>query len=144
MTLDMTGCHVIYLGFTYACQSTSAPLSNTIKLAGTFETTYLTDAKTKPGIKFDIAVTRIACGYGAPPPTFATLSGSVLGTLSVPACGIESNKGTINFEGDEQITGTGPSVTLTSTNAVETEQAPGGLGADISVEFSKAIKVTCV
>jgi|GEM_PF-3284807 len=144
MTLDMTGCHVIFNGFTYPCQSTSAPLSNTIKLAGTFETTYLTDGKTKPGIKFNIAATRIGCGYAAPPPTVATLSGSVLGTLPAPACAVESNKGTINFAGDQQITGTGPSITLMSTNAAETEQAPGGLSADLSVEFSKAIKVTCV
>lgn len=145
LVLDMTGCHLVFsMGFTNPCHSFTAPLSNTIKLAGSFVTTYLTDDKTKPGIKFTIATTRIMCLGGE-----ATLSGSVLGTLSSPACGVQASKGTIKFatEGPElqehrQITGTGPSITLTSTggeNAV-----PGGLDLDLAIGFSKEAKITCV
>jgi len=144
LALDMTGCHLVVMGFTNPCHSSSAPLSNTIKLAGSFETTYLTDDKTKPGIKFTIATTRIMCLGGE-----ATLSGSVLGTLSSPACGVQASKGTIKFatEGPElqqhrQITGTGPSITLTSTGGEN--QVPGALDLDLAIGFSKEVKITCV
>ena len=142
MTIHLTGCHVINLGITTPCQSISAPLSNTIKLAGTFETTYLTDGKTKPGIKFTIASTPIGCGFGSPQ-TVATLSGSALATLSAPACGAASNKGTISFVSDLQITGTGPSIAWTSTSKSGTE-ATGGLSASLAIEFSKSTTITCV
>jgi hypothetical protein len=146
MTLDMTGCHIINLGLTTPCQSISAPLLNTIKLAGTFETTYLTEGKTKPGLKFTIPGTTIGCGFKSPPQGPLTMSGSVLGTLSTPACGAESNKGTVSFTGnpqDRQITGTGPLITWTSTSNSGNE-AMGDLLADLPIEFSKSTKVTCV
>jgi hypothetical protein len=150
MVLDVTGCHIYYMGFTYPCKSASAPLSNTVRLAGSFETTYLTDGNTKPGIKFTIPPTQVICGVinvG-----FTTLSGSTLGTLSSPACGAESGKGTIDFkvvgalppkEEHRQITGTGAFIEWISSPGPERE-SPAGLGADLAIEFSESVTLTCV
>lgn len=152
MVLDLTGCHLLSMGFTYPCHSASAPLSNTISFAGSFATTYVTDAKTKPGIKFTIPSTQIICGLQNA--GIVTLSGSSLGTLSAPACGAESTKGTVNFkvvtaipeapqEEHRQITGTGPFVDWASTAGPESKST-AGLTVDLSLQFSKSIKVTCV
>jgi hypothetical protein len=147
MALDMTGCHIMDSGITIPCQSLFAPLADTIALAGSFETTYLTDGKTKPGVKFTIPATQIRCSAAT-----IALSGSVLGTLSTPGCGVESAKGTLSFSAwsgesgvvqeHTQITGTGSTIMLTST--VSEKNDPAGLTADLAVGFSKSVKVTCL
>jgi len=90
---DFTGCHVV-LGFTFKCHSLNSALSNTVTTKGTYH--LVTLPGNKPGMLVTLEPTTITAEAGGlTKPTIVT--GSLLGTITSPACGGESKSMTISF-----------------------------------------------
>lgn len=146
LSVQWTNCHIVVLGFTIACRTPGSALSNSMNMAGTFVTTYLTDAKTKPGIRFSPGTTTVECGSTTP----IIFTGSVLGTITSPACGGESSTATLSFtrtsgvQDHKKITGTGSEFNLTAETKGSGTKRQAALSAQGTVTFSHVIKLTCV
>jgi hypothetical protein len=80
MGLDFTGCHTSVFGFTAACKTESAPLSNTILSSGTFH--MITLPNKEPGILVTPVPTTIVCAGISK----ITVEGNLIGTITKPAC----------------------------------------------------------
>jgi hypothetical protein len=88
--LDFTHCHVVVLGLTSECHTAGAPLNNTIVSSGVF---HVITVNNKPGILVTPVATTIVCPAISSPVVF----GNVIGTITSPACGVESKSITVAF-----------------------------------------------
>ena len=151
LTFDFTGCHIVVLGFTIKCRSAGSALDNTIQVAGEYHTTYLTDAKTVPGISITPGSPTVLCGS-----TRVTVTGTILGTLTAPKCGASANQYAFSFTATNGVqdhrhtTGTGATDTLivhTENSAGEvTSTVHGALVASGTINFPVGVSptLTCV
>jgi len=88
LDVDLTGCHVTVFGTTIACKTAGAPVNNTIKQSGVFHAITINE---KPGILGTAAATSLSCG------SLSTMNvaGSLIGTITSPACGTASKSMTL-------------------------------------------------
>jgi len=124
MSLDFTGCHFQpFPGFTAKCHTSGSALDNTNKSSGTFH--LITINSGKPGILVTPVVTTVQCA-GI---TNTIIGGNVIGTITSPACGVESTEMTTTFAATESTqqhkTYTGTTFTLTSKTG---DNAPKNAG----------------
>jgi hypothetical protein len=90
-TIDATGCHATVFGFTAKCHTAGSALDNTIRNSGTFH--LITTSTGKPGMLVTQETTTIICGGISN----TIVHGSVIGTITSPACGVESKSLTLSF-----------------------------------------------
>jgi len=149
ISLDYTNCHIVVLGFTIACKTSGAPVNNTIALNNVpFDLTYATDDKTKPAILVTNVASEVLCGSTTP----INVTGSVMGTITAPACGGTSNTATIKFKATSnvqehmKITNTGTAFDLKAETKGSGIQRTAGLNteATITLANSKTATLTCV
>jgi hypothetical protein len=140
ITLDFTHCHIIILGVTRECKTAGAPLPNTIKSSGVF---HVITINNKPGVLVTPVKTAIECQSA-----FATINvaGNVIGTITSPACGVESKNLVTKFtsaaQTQEHKTYTGTSYNLTAqTGSGEVKEA--GLNAEATLVSATAGKINC-
>jgi hypothetical protein len=111
-----TACHIVVLGFTEPCKTTGALVNNTIAFNGTF---HLITINSKPAILVT-PVARVECANI----TAINVGGNVIGTITSPACGVESKNMTIKFSASgptqEHKTYTGVNYNLTSQTGTGT------------------------
>jgi hypothetical protein len=139
LTIDFTGCHVNVI-FTIPCHTAGAPLNNTIAASGTFHTITV---NSKPGIMVTPNNTVIECAGIST----VTVSGNgVIGTITSPACNVESKEMTVAFSA----TGTTQNhLAYTGTNYDLKSQTSGGslltagLTQSATLKSATAGKVTC-
>jgi len=104
MTLDFTGCSAPNpLGGTAPCKSAGAPLNNTIASGGTFH--LITVKSGVPGVLVTANTTELKCEvFGFNITTH--VEGNVIGTIISPsACGVSSNKMTVEFKATSDASG---------------------------------------
>jgi hypothetical protein len=139
LTIDLTGCHVNVI-FTIPCHTTGAPLNNTISASGSF---HVITVNNKPGVLGTPTNTAIECAGIS---TVAISGNGIIGTITSPACNVESKKATVAFSA----TGTTQNhIAYTGVNYDLKAQTSGGslltagLTASGTLESSTAGKVTC-
>lgn len=91
MYFDFTGCHKNVFGFTVKCRTAGSPLDNTVTMSGTFH--MITFGSNKPALLMTPVSTVVECAGIAK----TTISGSVIGTITSPACGGESKGFSVSF-----------------------------------------------
>jgi hypothetical protein len=113
-SIDATGCHATVFGFTAKCHTSGSALDNTIKSAGTFH--LITTSTGKPGLLVTAETTTVVCAGISN----TVMHGSLIGTITSPACGAESTEFTANFsatgtvQDDLEYTGTKYDFTATT------------------------------
>jgi opacity protein-like surface antigen len=138
ISLDYTNCHIIVLGFTIACKTAGAPLSNTIALNSVpFSTTYPTAGK--PGITIGPVNVTVSCGSTTP----LVITGSVTGTITAPECGKSSETAKLVFKATNNIQEHGA-----SQLSAETEESgvkkKAGLNTEATIKFPQVSTLTCI
>jgi hypothetical protein len=149
ITLTFTGCKTPNF-FNAECHSVGQS-SGVIKTGtSVFHNTYLTDAKTTPGVLVTPpsggVFATITCA------TFftTTVAGNgIIGHLESPKCGASSTTGTLNFSATEttqnfrQVTGTGTIYSLTATTSGGEPRTAAEI-AEGTVTYAETATVTCV
>jgi hypothetical protein len=151
ITLDFTGCHIMVV-FTIQCKSIGSTVGNTVAVSGDFNTTYTSKDKTKPGITVTPTNATLICGTQR-----IRVTGSVLGTITAPACNTASNTATMSFtqtggvQDHRFVTNTGSEEVLKATteNSDGTpvgSEVNGALEAEATITFpvGSTPKITCV
>jgi len=152
IALTFHGCTTSFFGFPVACNSATQP-SGTIKTnSSVFHTTYLTDAKTKPGVLVTPPAgevfTTIICGGFA---NIEVKGNGILGELKAPECGKSSKTATLDFAATgssqtfKKVTATGidyslNSVTEGGTTVTAAEVAEG----TVTYAGGESATLTCV
>jgi len=148
--LTFKGCTTSFFGFPVECHSTGQ--ANNVITTGTsvFHNTYLTDAKTTPGILVTPpsggVFTKITCAGIS---TIEVKGNGIIGDLESPKCGGSSKTGTLNFTATgasqtfKQVTGTGTAFDLTATTSGGSAVTAAEV-AEGTVTFAESITVTCV
>lgn len=146
ISFDYTNCHVVILGFTIACKTEGAPLSNTIALNNlAFDTPYATDDITKPALLITNINTTIICGNTTP----FILTGNVMGTVTSPGCGGTASSATLLFiasvavQEHMQISGTGTKFDLLTETKSSGTKKTTGLDSEITIKFDNNLTLTC-
>jgi len=151
VSLTFEGC-TGELGFFHPSCNSSGQSTGVIKTnTSAFDTVYLTDAKTTPGILVTpptggVYATIICAGFS----NIEVKGNGVIGDLEAPKCGESSKTGTLNFTATgsvqtyKQNTATGTVFNLTSTtegggSAVEAAEVAKG-----ATTFAEEVTVTCV
>ncbi|HVD39352.1 MAG TPA: hypothetical protein VNC15_11020 [Solirubrobacterales bacterium] len=91
MTLVYTGCHTSVFGFTAKCHTTGSAADNTVVSGGTLH--IFTSFAVAPRILVTMNPTEIICAGISN----TYVEGSLIGTITSPACGTSSNKLTLSF-----------------------------------------------
>jgi hypothetical protein len=140
INFDFTGCHTTVFGLTTNCRTSSSPLDNTIKSSGAFH--LITNSSGKPGMLVTPVVTTIICA-GI---TNMITGGNIIGTITSPACGTESNELITKFNStgavQEHTLYTGSTYALTLRTG---ENAPkvAGLTSIIATKSATKGKLNC-
>jgi hypothetical protein len=90
MTLDITGCHGIFFGFTVKCHTFASPLDNTVIMSATF---HLITSNQKPAVLTTVNPVTVTCIKGFN----VIVSGSSIATISSPICSQESKALKLSF-----------------------------------------------
>jgi len=136
IVLDYTSCRSFS-----SCKTEGAPVSNTIKTAGTF---HLITVNSQPGILVTPDHTTIVCaGFSN-----TTVTGNVIGTITSPNCGGSSKKMTIAFNSNntpvqEHKTYTGVSYNLTSQTGTTGTIKEAGLTSSMTIESLTESTLDC-
>jgi hypothetical protein len=119
--LTFHGCTTSFFGFPVACNSAGQPSGTIVTATSVFHTTYVTDAKTNPGVLVTPpssgVFTTIICGGFA---NIEVKGNGIIGELTAPKCGVVSKTATLNFtavgssQTRTQVTGTGTVFSLNS------------------------------
>jgi hypothetical protein len=148
--LTFKGCTTSFFGFPVECHSTGQ--ANNVITTGTsvFHNTYLTDAKTTPGILVTPPTggvfTTITCAGLS---SIAVGGNGIIGHLESPKCGGSSTTGTLNFQATgssqtyKKVTATGTEYSLKATTSGGSAVAAGEV-AEGTVTFAESITLTCV
>jgi hypothetical protein len=146
VSFDYTNCHIVVLGFTIPCNTTGAPVNNTIAMSNVpFDLVYTSAGSTKPGMLITNLNTTVRCGSTTP----IILSGSVMGTITAPACGGSSSKWTFNFsatgsvQDHMQIGGVGAKFDLVAETQGSGTKRTSGLDATFTLTLPGAYTLTC-
>jgi hypothetical protein len=151
ITLTFHGCATSFFGFPVSCNSAGQP-SGTIKTGtSVFHNTYVTDAKTNPGVLVTPPTgglfTTIICGGFA---NIEVRGNGIIGELTAPKCGAAAQKtATLNFAATgssqnlKKVTATGTEYSLTSgteggSTVTASEVAEG------TVTYTENATLTCV
>ena len=140
ISLDFTHCHIVILGVTRKCKTAGAPLPNTIKSSGVF---HVITINNKPGVLVTPVKTAIECESAF---SAINVAGNLIGTITSPACGVESKTLVTKFtslgQTQEHKIYTGTSYNLTAqTGTGEVKEA--GLTTEATLESATAGKVNC-
>jgi hypothetical protein len=142
VTLDFIGCTAEFFGIKVNC-NTSGAASGTIANSGTFHLVTLPGEK--PGIFVTgIHVTIICAGFSN-----STVKGTVIGTITSPACSGESNTLNLSFESKNTATqehladNTGTKAALTSETAGSGKAVASGLTGSGTVTSASKGKLDC-
>jgi len=150
LNLTFQGCSTEFFGFPVSCNS-NGQASGTVKTATTvFHDTYLTDAKTTPGILItpptSEVITTIICSSFA---NVEIIGNGIIGHFESPQCGTSSKTRTLNFTATaasqtfKQVTGTGTVFEPLYRTEGRTS-VTGALVAEMTVTFSENATLTCV
>lgn len=138
LTLDFTGCHINVLGFTVKCRSANSPADNTIASGGAFDAiTY----NNKPAMLVTANPTTLSCASSN-----IEVTGSVIGTITAPACNVESNTATIaftktgNVQNHKLYTGKEYYLTANTDPSAEVEAA---IETTVTITSVPKMKMTC-
>jgi hypothetical protein len=151
--LTFHGCTTSFFGFPVSCNS-SGQASGTIKTAtSVFHTTYVTDAKTKPGVLVTPPTTApagvfttIICGGFA---NIEVKGNGIIGELTAPGCGGVSKTATLNFTATgavqnlKKVTATGTEFSLNSVTEGGSTVAAAEV-AEGTVTYTENATLTCV
>jgi hypothetical protein len=138
-----SGCHTIIFGFTAKCHTTGSPLDNTIASSGTFHLiTYVNGATSVPAMLGTSTATTVICAGISNIET----TGSVISTITKPACG-ESSKtatgkaaATSGVQNEKTYTGVQYFGKARTSGGAYLET---GLDAEATITFSTALKLVC-
>lgn len=150
--LTFKGCITSFFGFPVECHSTGQ-LNNVITTGtSVFHNTYLTDAKTTPGILVTPPTGGVFSVITCAGLSSITVAGNgIIGDLASPKCGATSNTGTLNFSATGSVQNV-KSPTATSVNGVYnlTATTSGGTAveageqAEGTATYAESVTVTCV
>jgi hypothetical protein len=151
ISLTFKECTTSFFGFPVSCNSSGAASGIINTNASVFHTTYLTDAKTTPGVLVTPPTSgvfaTIICGSFA---TIEVKGNGIIGHLESPKCGEKKKTATLNFSATgasqtfKQVTGTGTAFNLksrTESNGTEVEASEVAEG---TVTFAEEATLTCV
>jgi hypothetical protein len=138
ISLDFTGCKAAFL---FPCHTAGA-LSETIKSSGTF---HVITYENKPAVLVTPVTTKITCpGVGN---EVHVEGNGVIGTITSPACNVNSNNMTIQFSAtgptQNHRTYTGVNYELKVKTLPSGHQTPAGLNATATLTSIDPGKVTC-
>jgi len=91
ISYDFTGCHATVFGITAKCRTSGSAVDNTIKTSGTFH--FITTPQKAPATLITLATTTMICAGISN----TVWHGNLIGTVTSPACGVESNEMTTSF-----------------------------------------------
>jgi len=139
----VSGCHTFIFGITAKCHTTGSPLDNTIASSGTFHLiTYVNASTSVPAMLGTSTPTTVLCAGISEIET----SGSVISTITKPACG-ESSKtatgkasATSGVQNEKTYTGVNYNPMARTKNGAWLET---GLDAEATITFSQALKLVC-
>jgi hypothetical protein len=144
MNITLTGCEAEFLFFRVGC-NTSGAASKTIVTSGTFHLITFVNPKAekRPAILLTLATPEIICAGFAN----TTLHGSIIGTITSPACNGESTSMGISFNSNntstqEHMTYTGVKYDLMSQTSGE-PAVTFGLTATMTFTSTTKGKLTC-
>ncbi len=138
--LDFTGCEAEFGPFKFACNTSGSP-SKTIKSSGTF---HVITINSKPGLLVTPVNTTIICaGFSN-----TTVSGSIIGTITSPACGASSKTLTAVFNSSggptqEHITYTGVKYDLSATTSGGSPVTAGLTSGTVTLTSATAGTLEC-
>jgi hypothetical protein len=140
-SIDATGCHTTVFGFTAKCHTAGSALDNTIKSAGTFH--LITTSTGKPGFLVTSETSTIVCaGISS-----TIVHGSLIGTITSPACGAESSEITAKFAAtgtvQEDLEYTGSKYDLTATTGEGGAAKTVGINATGTGKSATKGKLNC-
>lgn len=148
ITLTFTGCKETVFGA--SCTSTGLT-TGTIKTGtSVFHNTYLTDAKTTPGVLVTPPTGGVFATFSCGLFTVTVEGNGIIGHLESPKCGATSNTGTLNFTATgsaqtfKKVTGTGTEFSLTSKTGTSGTPVTAAEVAEGTVTFAEAVTLTCV
>jgi hypothetical protein len=148
--LTFKGCTTSFFGFPVSCKSSGAESGVVVTNSSVFHTTYLTDAKTTPGVLVTpptggIFATIICGGFA----TISVEGNGIIGHLEAPKCGGKSKTATLNFTATgasqtfQQVTATGTSYSLIShTESGEEKAVPAAEVAEGTVTYNNNAEAT--
>jgi hypothetical protein len=141
-TYDFTGCHTTVFGFTSKCHTSGSALDNTIHEVGTLHFITIPIFGGKAG--FETLETRTVTCAGI---SNTVYHGSVIGTITSPACGAESNELTMKFTAagtnQEHKLYTGVSYDITATTGEGGSAKTAGFTSTMTVKSATKGKLNC-
>lgn len=151
LSLTFHGCTTSFFGFPVSCNTGGAESGVVVTNSSVFHNTYVTDAKTTPGILVTPPVSgvfaTIICG------TFATIEirgNGFLGRLEAPKCGEKKKIATLNLtatgssQSYKQVTGTGTAFNLISRTESTGKDAEAAEIVEVTATFTEEATLTCV
>src|SRR5215213_345346 len=138
ISFDVTGCHTSIFGITAKCHTTGSPLDNTVAAKGTYH--LITQGGSPAMLITAEPVVGICAGISN-----TTIQGNVIGTITSPACGVESRtmKISLSAAGSTQsdMEYTGVKYDLTATTGESGTAKTAGLTATVTVELASTGKL---
>jgi len=139
ISLNFKGCH-INVFFTIKCRTTGSTLDNEIVTAGSFHT--IKTGTGKPAVLVTPNATTVLCGGST-----IDVSGSVIGTVTKPACNTASTSATLAFNETNNVqehnTYTGVAKTLFADTTNGEGLKAASLQAEATLTFGAANTLTC-
>jgi hypothetical protein len=142
---DLTGCHLVVLGFTIKCRTTGGVLDNTVATSGAFHNVTITNGKR--AILMTLTKTTLRCGATKP----LTMEGSMIGEVTAPtgACPLKTTTATGSafisggLQGHTKIDGDAKEyyTTVTTEGGAPVKAAEEGEG---TLAFSQEVTIDCV
>jgi hypothetical protein len=140
VTFDFTSCHTTVFGLTAKCRTTGSPLDNTIASSGTYH--LVTTTANIPDMLVTPVETVVVCAGISN----TTVKGNLIGTITSPACGVESKSMTTKFsatgstQNDLEYTGVKYDLTATTSGG---SAKTAGLTSTGTTSQAKAGKLEC-
>lgn len=150
-SLTFKGCTTSFFGFPVSC-NTAGKAGEIVTNTSVFHNTYLTDAKTTPGILVTSPTSgvfaTIICGSFA---TIEVKGNGILGHLESPKCGEKKKTATLNFaatgssQNFKKVTATGTTeYSLKSKTEGGSTEAAAAEQAEGTVTYAEEATLTCV
>jgi hypothetical protein len=140
MNLDFKGCHTSVFGLTAKCHTTGSAADNTVASGGTFHLIKL--ANGSPAVLVTANTTVVVCAGISN----THVEGSIIGTITSPACEASSSTMTLNFTRtgftqDHELY-TGASYGLTATT-IGGSAKPAALNTEVTLNADAVGTLTC-
>jgi hypothetical protein len=151
ITVTIHGCSTTFFGFPVSCNSVGQPSGTIKKGTSVFHTTYVTDAKTNPGILTTPPTggefTTITCGGIS---NMELRGNGIIGQLIAPKCGGISKTATLNFTATgssqdlKKVTATGTEYSLNVTTESNGSTVAAAEVTETTVTYAENTTLTCV